>query len=75
MSESRSNDICLLLDTYLCFSFEADIYNIFELLDLILSYVAKLVSELTVFVNKVLNNIHLLIQLIELGIGESLSIR
>ena len=60
--------------TYLSFSFESTVDDLLELLDLVAAYAAKLVPKFTVFINKCLNDIHLLIQLIEFGIGQRLRI-
>ena len=49
--------------------------DVFKLLDLFLANTTQLVTELSVFIDELLNDIHLLIQLGELGVCEDLSIR
>ena len=60
--------------TYLSFFFKPSIYDVFKLLDLLLSDAPKLISEFSVFVDKLLNHIHLLVQLVEFRVGQSLGI-
>ena len=61
--------------TYLCFSLESSIYDIFKLLNFISTDASQLVAELTVFIDELLNHIHLLIQLIKLRVCERFAVR
>ena len=48
--------------------------DVFKLLDFFLANTTQLVTELSVFIDELLNDIHLLVQLGELGICEDFSI-
>ena len=59
---------------YLGLLSEARIDDVFELPDFVATDAPQLVAELAVLVNELLDDVHLLIELIELGVCEVLCV-